>query len=189
MPIKRRNMKLIKYENFEISIADEAMLVKPFRKLFHQDRSARKERFLEQMSLIFFVYSPASDYFYITDEEERMKEVIEQQGIENFTPSADFKAAVEVYKKMNQTPEVMLLEDTYSFIEKSRELLRDIDYKSIEDPKDQFNTMKTGMATVALIPKLMRDLSAARRAVEKELEEESGKARGSQELTIGDMED
>ena len=180
-------MKLIKYENYEISIADEAMLVKPFRKLFHQDRSARKERFLEQMSIIFFVYSPASDYYYITDEDERLKEVIEQQGIENFTPSADFKAAVEIYKEMNQTPEVMLLEDTYSFIEKSRELLRDIDYKSIEDPKDQFNTMKTGMATVALIPKLMKDLSAARRAVEKELEEDSGKARGTQELTLGDI--
>ena len=179
-------MKLIKYENYEISVADEALLVKPFRKLFHQDRSARKERFLEQMSLIFFVYSPASDYFYIADEGERLKEVLEQQGIENFTPSADFKAAVEVYKKMNNLPEVMLLEDTYAFIEKSRKLLRDINYSDL-DPKDQFNTMKTGMATVALIPKLMKDLSAARRAVEKEIEEESGKARGSQEMTVGDM--
>lgn len=180
-------MKLIKYENYEISVADEALLVKPFRKLYHQDRSARKEKFFEQMSVIFFVYSPASDYFYITDEDERLKEVLEQQGIEGFTPSADFKAAVEVYKKMQQTPEVLLLEDTYSFIEKSRKLLRDIDYESIEDAKDQFNTMKTGMATVALIPKLMKDLSAARRAVEKEIEEQSGKARGTQELTLGDV--
>lgn len=180
-------MKLIKYQNYEISIADEALLVKPFRKLYHQDRSARKERFLEQMSVIFFMYSPASDYFYITDEDVRLHEVLEQQGIENFSQSADFKAAVEVYKKMNQTPEVLLLEDTYSFIEKSRKLLRDINYEELDDAKDQFNTMKTGMATVALIPKLMKDLSAARRAVEKEMEEESGKARGTQELTIGDI--
>lgn len=180
-------MKLIKYENYEISVADEALLVKPFRKLFHQDRSVRKERFLEQMSIIFFVYSPASDYFYITDENERLKEVLAQQAIENFTPSADFKAAVEVYKKMNQTPEVLLLEDTYSFIEKSRKQLRDINYEEIEDVKDRFNAMKTGMATVALIPKLMKDLAAARRAVEKEIEEESGKARGTQELTLGDI--
>lgn len=181
-------MKLIKYENYEISVADEALLVKPFRKLFHQDRSLRKERFFEQMSIIFFVYSPASDYFYITDEEERLKEVLEQQGIEGFTPSADFKAAAEIYKKMNRSPEVLLLEDTYTFIEKSRKLLRDIDYTDIEDAKDQFNTMKTGMATVALIPKLMKDLSAARRAVEREMEEDSGKARGTQELTIGDTD-
>lgn len=180
-------MKLIKYENYELSIADEALMVKPFRKLFHQDRSARKERFMEQMSILYFVYSPASDYFYITDEDERLKEVLEQQGIENFTPSADFKAAAEVYKQMNRSPEIMLLEDTYTFIEKSRKLLRDIDYEGIDDPKDQFNTMKTGMATVALIPKLMKDLSAARRAVEKELEEDSGKARGTQELTLGDI--
>ena len=142
---------------------------------------------MEQMSVLYFVYSPASDYFYITDEDERLKEVLEQQGIEDFTPSADFKAAAEVFKKMNRSPEIMLLEDTYTFIEKSRKLLRDIDYEGIDDPKDQFNTMKTGMATVALIPKLMKDLSAARRAVEKEIEEESGKARGTQELTLGDI--
>lgn len=180
-------MKLIKIEDYELQVAPEALLIKPIRKLWNQDRSQRKERFYELMSIIFFVYSPASDYFYITDEEERLKEVLEQQGIKNFIPSADFKAAVEVYKKMNHSPEIMLLEDTYSFIEKSRKLLRDIKYEDIEDAKERFNTMKTGMATVSLIPKLMKDLSAARRAVEKEMEMDEGKARGSQELTIGDL--
>ena len=183
-------MKLIKYENYELSIADEAFLVKPFRKLFNQDRSIRKEKFLEQMSILFFVYSPASDYFYITDEEARLKEVLEQQGIENFTPSADFKAAAEVYKKMHHTPEIMLLEDTYSFIEKSRKQLRDIDYEGIEDVKDRFNAMKTGMSTIALVPKLMKDLADARRAVEKELEaQDRESARGTQELTVLELED
>lgn len=44
------------------------------------------------------------------------------------------------------------------------------------------------MALVALVPKLMKDLSAAKKAVEKELSEQS-KARGSQELTILDEVD
>ena len=45
--------------------------------------------------------------------------------------------------------------------------------------------MKIGMSIVALVPKLMKDLTAAKNAVEKELEEQNN-ARGSQELTIGD---
>ena len=46
--------------------------------------------------------------------------------------------------------------------------------------------MKTGMSIVALIPKLMVDLSKAKQAVDKELEEQ-GKARGQQELSVGDI--
>ena len=41
-------------------------------------------------------------------------------------------------------------------------------------------------AVISKIPKLVKDLSEAERAVTKELEEQ-GNARGSQELTIGDM--
>lgn len=46
--------------------------------------------------------------------------------------------------------------------------------------------MKIGMSIVALIPKLMKDLASAKKAVEKEMEEQ-GKARGAQELTVGDI--
>ena len=38
-------MKLIQVENYELKIADEALLVKPIRKLWNQDRSQRKEQF------------------------------------------------------------------------------------------------------------------------------------------------
>ena len=62
----------------------------------------------------------------------------------------------------------------------------DLNYDDIDDPKERVNTMKIGMSIVALVPKLMKDLSAAKTAVEKELEEQ-GKARGAQELTLGDI--
>ena len=94
-------MKLIEFTNYEIKVADEALLVKPIRKLYHQDRSASKEQFLRQMSVLFFVYSPSSNYMYITDEKERLKEVLSQEGIKDFKPSADFKEAVNIYKKLN----------------------------------------------------------------------------------------
>ena len=80
-------MKLISISDYQLKIADEALLVKPFRKLWNQDRSQSKEQFYKQMSILYFVYSPSSNYSYIIDEKERMKEVLLQEGIEDFRPS------------------------------------------------------------------------------------------------------
>lgn len=181
-------MKLIDFSNYEIKVSDEALLVRPIRKLYHQDRSAKKEQFIKLMSILFFVYSPSSNYMYITNEEERLKEVLLQEGINDFKPSADFKEAVEIYKKLNQTPEGVLLERTIAFVDKTGKQLDNINYDDIDEIDKRIVAMKNGMALVALVPKLMKDLSAAKKAVEKELTEQS-KTRGSQELTILDKAD
>lgn len=179
-------MKLITIENFELKVADEALLVKPIRKLWNQDRSAKKEKFYEQMSILFYVYSPSSNYSYITDEKERMKEVLTQEGITDFKPSQEFKEAVEVYKKLSITPEGKLLDRTINFVDKTGKALDDINYDDITELDKKIVAMKNGMALVALVPKLMTELSNAKKAVEKELEEQ-GNTRGSQELTVGDL--
>ena len=179
-------MKLIRYEDYQIKIADEALLVKPIRKLWNQDRSKGKEQFYKQMSILFFTYNPASNYSYIVDEKERMKEVQLQEGIRDFKPSADFKAAVEVYKKLVKTPSSELLEDTRLIIEKMRQALKSIDFTSLDD-KDSVNAVKTVATVVEKIPKLVRDLTEAEKAVAKEQEEQNN-ARGNQELTIFDTD-
>ena len=178
-------MKLITVENYELKVADEALLVKPIRKLWNQDRSQRKEQFYKQMSILFFVYSPASNYSYIIDEKERMKEVLEQESIDGFKPSQDFKDAVEIYKQLNKTASSELLADTRFIIEKMRQALKSINFDTLEE-KDVPGAINTIATVVSKMPKLIEDLSKAEKAVNKELEEQ-GKARGTQELTVGDM--
>lgn len=178
-------MKLIQVENYELKIADEALLVKPIRKLWNQDRSQRKEQFYKQMSVLYFVYSPASNYSYIIDEKERIKEVLEQEGIQDFKPSQDFKEAVEIYKKLNKTASSELLDDTRLIIEKMRQSLKNIEFNNLEE-KDKVSAINTITTVVGKMPKLIEDLSKAEKAVTKELEEQ-GKARGAQELTVGDL--
>ena len=178
-------MKLISVENYELKIANEALLVRPFRKLWNQDRSLRKEQFYKQMSVLFHVYSPSSNYSYIIDEKERMKEVLEQEGIEDFKPSQDFKEAVEIYKKLNRTASSELLADTRLIIEKMRQALKSIKFDEL-DEKDVPGAINTIATVISKMPKLVEDLSKAEKAVNKELEEQ-GKARGAQELTIGDL--
>jgi hypothetical protein len=178
-------MRLIKIEDFQIKVADEALLVKQFRRLWNMDRSQGKEQFYKQMSLLFYVYSPSSNYSYIIDEDERMKEVMAQEGITDVKNNAEFKAAVEVYKKLVKTTSSELLADVRMTIEKVRQALNSIDFSSLEE-KDKVAALNTVTSIVSKIPKLVKDLTEAEKAVAKELEEQ-GKARGAQELTVGDI--
>lgn len=182
----RRKMKLITVENFELKIADEALLVKPIRKLWNQDRSEKKEQFYKQMSMLFFTYSPTSNYSYIIDEQERMKEVMAQEGISDFKPSADFKAAVEIYKKLCKTASSELLDDVRLNIFKLRQALNSVSYENFDSEKDKVAAINTLTAVLDKLPKVVKSLSEAEKAVTKELEEQ-GKARGAQELTVGDI--
>lgn len=182
----RRKMKLITVENFELKIADEALLVKPIRKLWNQDRSEKKEQFYKQMSMLFFTYSPTSNYSYIIDEQERMKEVMSQEGISDFKPSADFKAAVEIYKKLCKTASSELLDDVRLNIFKLRQALNSVSYENFDSEKDKVAAINTLTAVLDKLPKVVKSLSEAEKAVTKELEEQ-GKARGAQELTVGDI--
>ena len=178
-------MKLISVENYELKVSDEALLVRPIRKLWNQDRSKQKESFYKQMSVLFYTYSPSSNYSYIIDEKERLKEVLSQEGISDFKPSPEFKEAVEIYKKLNTTASSELLSDVKLTIDKVRQVLKSIDFESL-DEKDKVAALNTITSVVAKIPKLVKDLSDAEKAVAKELEEQ-GKARGAQELTLGDL--
>lgn len=178
-------MKLIKVENFELKVADEALLVKPIRKLFNQDRSKNKEAFYKQMSILYFVYDPSSNYSYIVNDKDRLTEVLAQEGISDFKMTPEFKDAVETYKKLTVTPSSIFLDDIQMVMDKMRKALKNIDFESL-DEKDMVNAIKTVTAVVSATPKLTKDLAAARKAVEKEREEQAS-ARGTQELNVGDL--
>ena len=178
-------MKLIQVVNYELRVADEALLVRPIRKLWNMDRSKGKETFYKQMSILYFVYDPSSNYAYISNEKDRLKEVLEQENITDFHNTAEFKDAVEAYKKLVRTPSSELLSDVRLTVDKMRQALTSIDFDDLEE-KDKVSAINTVAAVISKIPKLVKDLSEAEKAVTKELEEQ-GSARGSQELTIGDM--
>lgn len=178
-------MKLITVENYELKVADEALLVKPIRKLFNMDRSQGKERFYQQMSVLFFVYSPASNYAYIVDEKERLKEVIAQEGIKDFKATPEFKDAVEIYRKLNETPSSMLLRSTLIAIDKIKTFLETIDLQAVDNNNKPIYSINNVVSAVKQTPQLAKDVQEAMKAVNKELEEQ-GNTRGSQELTIFD---
>ena len=179
-------MKLITVENYELKVTDEALLVRPIRRLFNMDRSKGKENFYKQMSILYFVYSPASNYAYITDEKERLQEVLEQEGIKEFHASSEFKAAVEAYKKLSVTSSSALLESLRKLINNMRKALDRLKFEG-EDEKELINNIKNAAAVTAMLPKVIKDVVETEKSVIKELEEKSN-TRGSQELTVFDSD-
>lgn len=182
-------MKLIEIENYQIKLADEAFLVKPIRRLFNADRSERKEQFWKQMSYMYFMVSPASSYSYILDMEERAAEIIKQEGLpENFKPSEMLKEAMAIYKNLTVTPSQKLLEsslaaaNTVSTFLKNPNILIDEDEKG--KPKHSVSEITKALKDVEGIVASLQNLQ---KKVEQELKENSGKARGAQELSVGDI--
>lgn len=180
-------MKLIEYSNYRVTISDEAFLVKPIRKIFNKDRTVNKESFFQQMSYLFFMVDPRSSYMYITDPEERSKEIIEQEGLgDKFKPSEDLQEAMTIYAKLTVTTSALLLEDARLAVEKVRSFLRDVDLNAKDDKGKYLVTISSITAAIKQVPQLAKDLISAEQAVNKEILEE-GRARGGNDSkTIGE---
>lgn len=183
-------MKLVSTEGYQLKVADEALLVKPIRKLYNQDRSASKEQFYKQMSYLYFMIDPRSTYSYILDEKERAREIIAQEGLEeDFTPSPLLKEAMVVYKKHTITPSQELLNAALTAAHTVSTFLKKPDILEQEDdkgkPKYQISSITSALKNVEGIVQSLQNLQ---KKVESELTEQS-KARGNQELTILDEAD
>lgn len=183
-------MKLLSIEGYELKVADEALLIKPIRKLFNQDRSASKEQFYKQMSYLYFMVDPRSTYSYILEEDKRAEAIIEQEGLEkDFKPSLLLREAMEVYKKHTITPSQELLNAALIAAHNVSDFLKKPDILTEEDdkgkPKYQISSITSALKNVEGIVTSLQNLQ---KKVESELTEQD-KARGSQELTIGDLMD
>ena len=109
----------------------------------------------------------------------------ESNGLEipKFTPKE--LECIELYKKLTCTTSSLLLEDTKAAVENVRKMLKSIDFNVLEE-KDKVTALKNMTSVTAMIPKLVKDLTEAEKAVTKEIEE-SGRARGGNNKKL--MED
>ena len=118
-------MHLLEFQDYIVRVSPEALLVKPIRMLYNQDRSKQKEKFFQQMSYLYFMVDPRSTYAYISDPEERRAAIIEQEGLgKDFRASELLGAAMEVYEKHTMTSSTKLLESTRIAVDALSEELR-----------------------------------------------------------------
>lgn len=176
-------MKLFKYEGYKITIAEEALTLVPFKKIWTRDRSANKNRAISELGYIYFMADPRSDYQYIIDEESRKNSIKEGEGLpSDWEPDNLVLEAMEFYKTFKPAS-ALLLEDTRVAVDKLRTLLREIDLGAVDAKGKPIYTLNTITATIKQIPSLIKDLNEAEAAIAKEIAQ-SNKVRGAQEKAM-----
>lgn len=177
-------MHIVEYINYEIVPTQEAFLIKPIRNLYNKDKSKTKETFMQQMSIIYFLLDPRSSYSYILEEEERLKEILIQEGLpEDYKISNELQEAMDIYKKHIVTSSTLLLEDTRAAIEKVRQFLRSVDLTETDLKGKPIYTVNTITSALKQIPELAKQLTETERIITKELEEK-GRVRGGEHKKI-----
>lgn len=173
-------MRLVKYENYQVSYEPELLLLKSFRRVHNIDRTKEKTKFLDFLTILYFVYDSRSEFSYIVDEDERLKEVCNSNGFDIPKFNKEELECIELYKKMTFTTSSLLLQDTKIAIEKVRQFLRNVDLTAVDDKGKPMFTINSVTTAIKQIPQLAKDIMEAEKLVAKEIAEQ-GRARGGNE--------
>lgn len=165
-------------------ISEEAFGLKVFRQIWNRDRSVNKDKAIMELSYIYFMVDPRSDYQYLVDEEERSKAIIEGEGLpENWKPDKIVVEAMQFYSSIKSTS-ALLLEDTRVAINKVRAFLKTVDLKAVDDKGKPIYTINSITSTIKMIPQLIKDLDEAEKAIRADIQNTSGKVRGQKEKSL-----
>ena len=176
-------MNLFTLKNYKVYISEEAYLLAPFKKIWDRDKTQGKVRALQELGLVYFVCDIRSDYQYIIDEEERIKEVIQGEGLpHDYKPDKEVRDAMDFYKSFRTTAEIFL-EGTRVAANNFRNYLINLDLNEEVEGKPKYNV---GSVATALkqMPQLITDLNKAEIAVKKERDEEKAIRGGGENLSM-----
>lgn len=170
-------MKLVRIENYKLVVEDELLLLTPFKELYRADKTKDKSKFMDFLTIIYFVYDPRSDYSYIVNEDERLKEVCESNGfkVSKFTKIEE--SCIELYKQLTTTISSVLLKSTKTAISKVSDFLDNIDMYATDDKGKPLYTINSVTSAIKQIPSLAKEVMETEKLVNKEIQEQ-GRARG-----------
>ncbi len=171
-------MHVLEFQNYQVTPTQEALLIKPIRDIYNKDKSKNKEKFMQILSVIYFYTDPRSSYNYILNDEERLQEIIKQEGLpSDFKITPQIQEAIDIYKQHTLTTSLLLLQDMKVAIDKVRNFLRNVDLTATDDKGKPLYTISTITTAIKQIPQLSKDIMEAEKTVAKEIEEQ-GRVRG-----------
>lgn len=171
-------IKLFKFEQYKVTISEEAFCLKPFKQIWNRDKSQSKDKANAELAFIYFMQDPRSDYQYISSPQEREEAIKEAEGLpQDWKPDKLVKEAMDFYISFKPAS-AMLLEDTRYMVDKFRKKVRSIDFEELS-----VKELKEVGALIKQIPSLVKDLDEAEKALASEIKAQ-GKMRGQGEKTI-----
>lgn len=176
-------MRLFKYEGHRVVISPEALILKPFKRIWERDKSEDKNKALSELAFIYFYCDPRSEYMIIIDEETRMEEIKKGEGLrESWTPDKVINEAMELYKKLTVTASAGLLDDARFAINNIRKQLRTLSFEEV-DPSKMPKAIKDAADALTKVPELIKALQAAEKSLNAEILD-SSRMRGQGEKKV-----
>lgn len=181
-------MKLFKYEGYELTISEEAMLLKPFKTIWKRDRTRDKSVAMQELGYIYFMEDPRSDYQTFVDKEERARQIKIGQGMkETWKPDAAVIEAQEFYASF-KTASALLAEDIRFAIDNFRKYIKELDLNKTDDKGKPLYTLNSYTAALNQIPKLIVSLDEAEKAIARDIAQ-TEQVRGSAEKAMLEDDD
>lgn len=177
-------MHIIEIVDYQIQLTEEAMMMKPIRDLWNADKSKTKEKFMQQASVIYNMADPRATYSFILDENERLNEIILQEGLpKDFKIDSKLQKAIDCYKAHTMTSSYKLVKRARVACDKLGEFIEELNPAAKDDKGKLLIQPNVYTNTIKQIPELISALDNAEKALSKEIEEE-GRARGGNIKTI-----
>lgn len=177
-------MKLFRYESYRVVISEEAYALKPFRQIWNRDKSTSKDKAIMELSYVYFMIDPRSDYQYIVDTEDRSRAIIEGEGLPGkWKPDKYVLEAMEFYSSF-KTTSALILEDTRKVAENLRKALPTINIMEEDDKGRPKYTISSITKAIRELNVLVKELAETERVIAKEMAESNGRVRGQKAKTI-----
>lgn len=176
-------MKLFKYEGYNISISEEAMLLKPFNALWKRDKSKGKQMALAELGFVYFFADPRSDYQYLIDDDIRTEAIKEGEGLKDtWKPDKLVLDAVAFYQRFKPTAAV-LLDTTRFLVDKLMKQMKALDLDERDKNDKPIFALNMVISSIEKVPGLALKLDEAERIIASEIKTDN-KMRGQGEKSI-----
>lgn len=169
-------MGLLRFKDFRLDIEPELLTLKCFKELWYRDKSRSKDRALQELGYIYFMYDPRSDYMMFSDEGERHVEVCKGQGLKSFKVDTVLEECIELYKSFLPLS-YLVLEDMRASVERLRVYLRSLDMNERDSNGRPIYSLSNLTSALKSIPSIISELKKAEDSLRDDLES-GGRVRG-----------
>jgi len=182
-------MELFQIKNNKVSVAPQALLLEPYKKLWDRDKSKDKERATAELGFVWYYCDIKSPFSIILSSEEKIKEI--KKITAGLGPEWELDSfvidACVFYKESQKTVSSEILDNTIGLMLRINAFLKDLNPN--ETYEDKFGNIKYKhdftkiVAAAKQVPGLLQTLNETREQVLKEQEVDSG-MRGNKQKSI-----
>jgi len=171
-------MKLFKYEDYQITVEPEALMLKPFRAIWNRDKNENKERAMQELAYIYFMEDPRSDYQTFLDRDVRSEQICEGQGMsKKWKPDKIVEEAQRFYASF-KTQSALFLEDIRNAVQTLRKGMITQEEIDAADPEKKPKMLNDYASVISKLSDLVVKVDETEKKIAREIAQ-NDKVRGS----------